>query len=247
MFDFYYTYFHTLFKISLPIAGILIMKGAYINYLINGKRWFYRNINYSPIVLRIKSYFNQTFLGKINLLFYVGFDRFKDKYLIDILSNFYNNPFYNRLRLIMKGGIIGVIMAILFHEYILRNDRNILFYNMIELNEFQSSYDLSKKFIEYSLKPNLANEIISDEVKLKIDLLKGNIQPRYDEMIYFNGRYYNKNSEDLICNEIDLLQYAKLMSSVGQEEISSQCYYLAYLKNKNIGVNSNLKFSTKNI
>jgi hypothetical protein len=45
---------------------------------------------------------------------------------------------------------------------------------------------------------------------------------------------------------LDCIQYGKLMSSVLQDEIAYQCYYLAHLKDhQNIGANSEFNSQTE--
>ncbi len=49
------------------------------------------------------------------------------------------------------------------------------------------------------------------------------------------------NSENF--EVLDYLQFGKMMSSVFQDEIAYQCYYLAHLKDhQNIGANSKMPF-----
>lgn len=225
-----------------------------ISYVYWGKRYFYRRTNYSPMFLRLKASINRTFLGKLNLLSHVAFNRFREKYLIDIIAYRYNNPFFYRANKLFFGFLYGCAVAYIVNELFARNGSNRFFESISQFGQRDLNFDISYKYIDYAKDKNLANEVLKKDLDYKLSLLSGikdkkllkNINPYEDggEINYY-GKIINSTDIDYIVRDIDFLQYGKLMSSLAQEEIATECYYIAYLKNRKIKANSELKFDTK--
>eukprot|EP00340_Litonotus_pictus_P000396 CAMPEP_0170529880 /NCGR_PEP_ID=MMETSP0209-20121228/34977_1 /TAXON_ID=665100 ORGANISM="Litonotus pictus, Strain P1" /NCGR_SAMPLE_ID=MMETSP0209 /ASSEMBLY_ACC=CAM_ASM_000301 /LENGTH=145 /DNA_ID=CAMNT_0010822365 /DNA_START=261 /DNA_END=695 /DNA_ORIENTATION=+ len=144
--------------------------------------------------------------------------------------------------------LYGFGFAYLLNEYGARNGLNRFFVDQFP-HHTPTNYEQTFRYIEHAKDSNLANNILLKDVEYKLALLKGShdekiLHKENNEdkvMINYYGKLYEKNDMDIICNDSDFLQYGKLMSSVFQEEIAAQCYYIAYLKNRKIQGNSDMK------
>lgn len=213
MLEFYYQNFSEIFYYSIPVVGIMMMAGRSILFHTSGGRYRSKNINNAPTILRIKSWFNNTRIGKLSLLHHVYWERFREKHLANQIV--YLSQKNSRLMIyrFIFGGTLSFILTIVGIEYLFKHGYSLLIDESPEFNLDKINY-----IIKYSKDSNLANEIIQKEIKEK--LMTNNI------------------------TTLDLTQYGKLLAGVMQEEISFQCYYIAYLKNREIGTNSDLKFKT---
>jgi len=255
LFSFYYENLHDLYRTTFPLMIVAWCLGGAISYRFRGRRSFYRTLNFTPLALRIKAKLNNTSLGKINLLFHVITNKLKYKHLIDFSVKRHNNAFYHRFHSFFKYFSRGLITAFMINEAFARNGGNLFFNRRIA--EINQNMDYSKKIITYAQNPNIANDVLLSEIELKLKLAKGiknkkileylNYNEIKDTKVNFNGKENYSSDLDLILKEMDFLQYGKLMSSVFQEEVAAQCYYIAYLSNRNIKANSEMKFDTKSI
>lgn len=255
MFEYFYYNSDSILKRGLPLFGFLFFFSTRLKYHYWGKRHKSKTIYDSPLFTRLKAKYDKTFLGKVNLLTHLIFEKFRNKYLVDIVPNILNSPFYSRLLILSKYTLVGMFTAYIINEYLIRNGNIRTYINkeLIYHREYQNyAKDISSKFIGEVKSKNLSNEVIKKEINYKLNIAKANSDklilnkkdPLNDVVIELNDSKLNKDDLELIFTDIDFLQYGKLMSGVLQEEIASQCYYIAYLKNRNIETNSKLKFDT---
>ena len=246
--EFYYDNAYQIWRYT-PFMALYFFYGDRLRYYLSGKRFYHRSRNYSPFKLRLKSYLNHTFIGKVNLYTHIIYERLREKYFSNLLYNNMSKPNSFAKSSLFLGIAWGAIYACAITEVSSKKDIPLVLKTQVNFMNFRTA-DKSSSYVFHAKNPELANVIIHNEVEKKLSLLNSakSYSHVQDTNEINNNVIDNKilsTNRSLLVSDSDFMQYGKLLSSVFQEEIAFQCYYIAYLKNRKIGTNSQLKFQTK--
>lgn len=246
-FQFYYDNLFILYKYS-TILGLYLVCGRLVRRFLSNGRDRHRRSNFTPFKLRVKAYLNETFLGKLNLYSYVIYERLRNKYFSNfIYKSIFKNTFFYRSHS-LKAIPLFFTSTVLIHEWGVKQGRPLIVRTAFDAPNDDS--DMVIMLFSHAKNPNLPSIIVENEIKLKNTMLEASksfphIDYKENSQVNLIDNYELAYNKELIVSDLDFAQYGKLFSSVFQEEIAYQCYYIAYLKNRKVGCNSYLKFSTK--
>lgn len=175
-----------------------------------------RNFSESPLMLRLKSKFNKTKIGKFYLKSHLKWENYRNKYVLNWHYYMLEKPSLwfvcNTLPLFFFGTLYAYAFAIFF---------KIMRYDSIQNSTGPTEYFRDKVYFYLN---STKHQDYSHNI-LKWDL---------DNKIFKEK-----------CDVLDYIQYGKIMAVALQEEIAFQCFYTAHLKDhQNIKTNGELEFST---
>lgn len=201
----------------------------------------------APLILRASGYINnKTFVGKLYNLIYIGLIRYKNKYFLDYVVSFIQRNSFHRLRYLAKGIYYGLLISFIINEFFYRNGTRSLYVSR-SLKEYDFlSTDVCNYYIREYQNDNIFTNIVNNDLNHKLNISKGIsdqkwIKNKNSYMILDRDMNYKPLDYDSLLTEIDFIQIGKFMKSINQLEIANQAFYIAYLKNNQLGFNSAAK------
>lgn len=232
--------------------GLYYIQGYKLSYYLNGKRSLFRRFIYNPFFMRCKSVINRSIIGKLNLYHSVATERFRDRNLTKFPFRMNMKPKWFLLGWLIIGICKGFSPSFMINEVLIKNQRFVLNYQYIDSKMEKKQSDKVLRYIAYSKNLELGRLIIANDVQAKLDsIIAAKSLEHINDTDNVNVNVIDNrilsSQVDKILTETDLIQYAKLMGSVKQDEIAFQAFYIAYLKNRSIKTNSELIFDISTI
>lgn len=222
----------------------LVLLLEYFNLLKNR----IRKVDSTPLILRIKGYIsNNTFIGKVFNLTCIGLQRYTNKYILDKIVDFNQRNSFHRIRYITKGVYYGAIISYVLNEFFYRNGKRPYFLSEHYKTQVYLNTDICHSFIYEYQKESILTDLVNKEIEYKFNISRGISDQKWlnkkqdSYMIIDKNLNYKPLDYDSLFTEIDFLQIGKFMSSINQYEIANQAFYIAYLKNNDLGFNSDAK------
>lgn len=204
-------------------------------------------IKSAPIILRISGYINnKTFVGKFYNLVYIGLTRYKNKYVLDNIVSFTQRNSFHRLRYLAKGLYYGLLISFFINEFFYRNLKRSSYLSRSKNEHDFITTDVCNYYIREYQNDNIFTNIVNADFNHKFNISRGISDQRWIKnknsyMILDRDMNYQPLDYDSLLTEIDFIQIGKFMKSINQLEIANQAFYIAYLKNNQLGFNSAAK------
>lgn len=249
-----YEYFNNIIYFA-PLITITYIHRSYIRQYFNGNLFKYKSINNLPFSLKVKAAYNRSLLGKLSIRTTILIRRLNKRYISNLMHKKLISSKSRLIANIPRGYLkISIFLAFVIsysYKYGMQNPY-VLYISMHKNQDEFGKLDMSYNYIHNIKNGNYPNKIIEEEISnnaLLISKYKNNYNYYDNTTDIYNNSSERNNSNGLqnysnLINYSEYVKYGKLFSSVFQEEISNQCYYIAYLKNRSIGANSELKFKT---